>query len=253
MKVLMNVRISGKYSYFAKKYLSFAAMLILADKKIPGEAAANLASHGVVHLFETGGITYGAVSGHPDVFFCRVNGSLVAAPNVPEHTRKILRENGVPFVEGETPVGAKYPATARYNAVSTDRYLLHNFRYTDPVITRLGEDLDLVHLSQGYARCNLLPLSNGSFITSDGGIAKVLTNFKIPVLRVNPDGILLPGFSHGFIGGAAGMLADTVFFIGSLDHYADGAAVRNFLESNGHRHVELYDGPLFDGGSLMFL
>ena len=227
-------------------------MLIITDRKIPEEAADTLARHGEVLLFGTEGITYEAVSGHPDVFLCQVNETLVVAPNTPEAIKRRLVDHGIRFVPGESQVGEKYPATARYNAVCAGPCLLHNFRYTDAVITRLAEDLDLIHLSQGYSRCNLLPLPDGSFITSDEGIFRVLTNLGKEVLKVGPEGIRLPGFSHGFIGGTAGVLGDTVFFAGSLHHYSGGESIRKYLAVRGLRYIELYNGPLFDVGSLFF-
>jgi hypothetical protein len=228
-------------------------MLIIADRKIPDKAAARLSDYGEIHFFESRDITYDAISGHPDVFLCQVNDTLVAAPNIPDRTMKELQERGIHLAVGESPVGARYPETARYNAVCSGSYLLHNFRYTDSVITDLAGDLDLVHLSQGYSRCNLLPLHDGSFITSDEGVFRVLRNQGMTVLKVTPDGIMLPGFKHGFIGGAAGILEDTVFFVGRLDQFSDGGAIRQFLEEHGQSFVELYEGPLFDIGSLFFL
>jgi hypothetical protein len=48
-------------------------------------------------------------------------------------------------------------------------------------------------------------------------------------------------------------LNDTVFITGSLAHFVEGASVRKFLEELQYKIVELYDGPLFDGGGVLFL
>jgi len=245
---------SANYSYFARDNTNLKwLMLILADKKIPLQAAEKLKEFGEVHLFATKGITYDAISGHPDIFFCEVNNRLVVAPNLPAEYTALLERNNIPFSRGEQPVGSKYPDSARYNAVCTERYLLHNYRYTDSVITRLADEHDLIHLSQGYSRCNLIALKNDRFITSDNGIFRILKNYKFDVLYVHPAGIQLPGFDHGFIGGAAGHHDDMIFFTGSLDHYPDGDKIRQFLSGSAYRIIELYDGPLFDGGSLLFI
>ena len=244
---------SVKYAYFARNNSNESAMVILADNKIPQAAFEKLHEFGEVIQLETKGITYDAIAGHPDVFFCHVNAQWVVAPNLPERYFAILEERKINFMRGELPVGEKYPDSARYNAVSTEKNLFHNFRYTDSSITTLTADLDLVHISQGYSRCNLLPLGNDRFITSDEGIFRVLNNFKFDVLLVNPNGILLPGFKHGFIGGTAGIRDDKVFLIGNLDHFADGEKIRTYLDNAGYRIIELYNGPLFDGGSLLFL
>lgn len=228
-------------------------MLIIVDRKIPPEAINKLGDFGEVQLFGTSGVTYEAISGHPDVFFCTVGDTLVIAPNIPESFKKILSGKNIPFIPGELPVGSKYPETARYNAVCNGSYLLHNFRYTDSVVTNRADDLDLIHLNQGYARCNLIPLKGNRFITSDEGIFRVLSKFDFEVLLVNPQGIMLPGFSNGFIGGTCGIRENRVFFLGSLAHFAEGEKVRSFLDKAGYEIIELFNGPLYDGGSLLFV
>ncbi len=250
---LIKMLNSIKYAYFARNNSNYTVMVILADKKIPKAASDKLHEFGEVIQLETKGITYDAISGHPDVFFCRVNEQWVVAPNLPGSYIALLEKRNINFVLGELPVGSKYPESARYNAVSTENYLFHNFRYTDSTITMLAGNLDLVHISQGYSRCNLLPLGNDRFITSDEGILRVLDNYKFDVLPVHPKGILLPGFEHGFFGGTAGIKDDMFFIIGNLDHFNDGEKIRGYLDNAGYRIIELYDGPLFDGGSLLFL
>lgn len=228
-------------------------MVIIADKRIPVEAKSKLQQYGEVLFFETSGITYDAISGHPDIFFCKVNDQLVIAPNLPETYKSFLAVNHIPFTEGEQPVGRKYPATAGYNIASTEKYLFHNFRYTDSRINDLAGDLDLIHVNQGYCRCNLLPLKNDHYITSDEGIRRVLENYKLDVLLVDPQDILLPVTKHGFFGGCCGVWENKVFIIGSLGHFADGRKVREYLTSLNYEIIELYDGALFDGGSILLL
>jgi hypothetical protein len=228
-------------------------MLIIADKRIPEEAQQKLKEYGELVLLETNGITYDAISGHPDIFICQVNNEVIVAPNLPDNYKKRLKESGVNFIEGEQKVGEKFPATASYNIVSTDKFLMHNFRYTDSSITDRSGDLDLIHLNQGYSRCNLLPLKNNAFITSDEGISRILTNYKLEHLYVSPEGIELPGFKHGFIGGACGVWDNKVFILGALKHFNEGEKIRAFLKNQGYEIIELSDGPLYDGGSILFI
>ena len=181
-------------------------MLIIIDKRIPREAKQRLAVFGELVEFETSGITYEAISGHPDIFMCVLEDQLVVAPNIPGSFQEQLRKHGAGVIMGESPVGAKYPESVHYNAVVTKKFMIHNFRYTDSSLTDRAGNRDLIHVDQGYCRCNLLPLKNEHFITSDAGIKKVLTRFNIYSLYVDPRDILLPGKSHGFFGGHAGFL-----------------------------------------------
>lgn len=226
-------------------------MLIIADKRIPATARKKLSDYGEVVLFKTSGLTYEAISGHPDIFICAVNGQLIVAPNLPENYKSILQSNQIPFLEGEQAIGNKYPESAAYNVVSAEKYLCHNFRYTDSKINELADELDLIHVNQGYCRCNLLPVKNDHYITSDEGIRRVLENYHFDVLYVDPKDILLPGMKHGFFGGCCGVWENKVFIIGSLNHFAEGEKVRTYLQNLHYEIIELYDGPLFDGGSVL--
>ena len=73
------------------------------------------------------------------------------------------------------------------------------------------------------------------------------------MLLISPHGILLEGFPHGFFGGCCGIWKDKVFINGSLDHFPEGEKVRQYLKDLGYEVVELYDGPLTDAGSILFV
>lgn len=227
-------------------------MLIIADNRIPDNAKKSLSGWGEIILFSTDNITYPAISGHPDIFFYQTGTELIVAPNLPEKYKRMLLVHNIHFVEGESAIGNKYPGTAKYNAVCTPSHLIHNFRHTDAAITGRADDRELIHVDQGYTRCNLLPLENDHFITSDAGIARVLGRYGLNHLYVEPSVIMLPGMKHGFFGGACGVHHHQVFILGSLSHCTEGSKVRDYLQELNYQVIELCDGPLFDGGSLFF-
>lgn len=241
-------------------------MFIIVDQKISASAKKTLSSFGELMELKTEGITYPAISGHPDIFFCQGPGKLIVAPNLPERYFDQLKELSIDFITGELPVGSEYPSSARYNAVATSKYLIHNFRHTDFMITRVFDDLEPVHVDQGYCRCNLLALKEDCFITSDAGIEKVLTRWSPsgrhpsgprPLgprpMGLRPDGIILEGFPHGFFAGCCGILDDKIFINGSLDFFHEGKKVRDFLAGLNYEIVELTYGPLVDAGSILFI
>ena len=227
-------------------------MIIITNNNIPEHAFKQLEKYGRVLPFETSGITYPAIAGHPDVFFCSSGKHLIIAPNTPRKFKRALIDNRETYYEGQSEVGTNYPETAKYNAVVTEHYLIHNLQITDNRIKEMCADRKTIHVNQAYTRCNLLPLNNDSFITSDKGIYLTLNAIKFNVLYVNPGGIILPGFNHGFFGGACGVYKNKIFILGSLNKFPDGRKVEEFLTDTGYQIVELYNGPLFDGGSLMF-
>lgn len=228
-------------------------MMIITDKRIPFEAIKKLNEYGEVLLFETSDLVYDAISGHPDIFMTVVDNQLIVAPNLPGFIKQKLISNQCKFIEGYEPVGAQFPETTAYNVVCTSKYIFHNFKHTEHRIKEIATNLIPIDVPQAYTRCNLLPLNGNDFITSDPGINKVLNRSGFNALFVNPHDILLQGFSYGFFGGACGVSGNSVFIIGNLDKFMDGHKVRSFLENLNFEIIELYDGPLFDGGSLFFI
>jgi len=233
-------------------------MLIIIDKKIPREANEKLSAYGTLLELETEGIVYPAISGHPDIFFCQTPQTLVVSPSLPENILQKIEEQKIQFVKGNQAslsvgqAGRQYPASVRYNAAVSNKYIVHRLEYTDPVILQNCHTLKKIPVKQAYTRCNLLLLKDDHFISSDRGIHKNLLRYGLEGIFVSPEGILLPGFPNGFIGGTMGMINDTIFVIGSLANFAEGEVVKNFLEELNYSITELYDGPLFDGGGILF-
>jgi len=228
-------------------------MFIIIDKRIPELAKKRLTEHGKLIELSTNGIGYEAISGHPDIFFCKVSDYLVTAPNLPETLwikLQELKESRILF--GNNTVGNIYPETAHYNAVVTDNCLIHNLSLTDKKILDLCKDKEQIHVEQGYTRCNLLSLKNNHFITSDRGIEKTLINHGKTALYVNPENIKLPGFPHGFFGGVCGVLGDEVLIIGRINYLKESSEIGIFLKKLGYQLIELYKGSPFDGGGIIF-
>jgi hypothetical protein len=228
-------------------------VLFIADKRLPQEAKKNLKNFGNILELYVSGVTYEAIAGHPDIFFCRAGAKLITAPNLPEEYRGILSMNNIEILNGKTNVGKKYPLSAVYNAVVTENYLLHKLSITDEVILDNTAGIKRINIKQGYCRCSLLPLKENHFITSDKGILKTLSEEKINALYIPPEEIILPGFSHGFIGGAFGVYEDKVFIAGRLKYLSEDRKLKDYLLQLNYEIIELYDGPLFDGGSIIIL
>ena len=228
-------------------------MLIIINEQLPQKARSVLARLGETVDFSAPGIVYDAVCAHPDLFFAMVGDSMIVAPNLPQQYARLLSERKISHAQGQTPVGYRYPGSARYNAVITEKYFIHNLRISDPLLLEKAAGREKIHVNQGYTRCNLLALGNTHFVTSDKGICQTLVDMHFRVLFVDPENILLPGFSHGFFGGACGVWQQTVFISGSLAHHPQGGIIRQFIDSAGFAIAELYDGPLFDGGSIVFI
>ena len=227
--------------------------LILCDKRLPSPAKVSLTDFGEVIELTTENITYTAISGHPDVFCCPIGKSIVVSPALPKEYTEIFTINAIQWIYGAKPNGLTYPDSAGFNAVVTENLLIHNLTITDPVILEFAGTRKQIHVNQGYTRCNLLPLPDDIFITSDSGIYAVLSREGFEVLYVNPQGIQLKGFPHGFIGGVCGVSGRNILIAGNLSKYIEGQKIRDFLSLHSLTPVELYDGPLIDGGSIFLI
>lgn len=253
-------------------------MLIIVDKKIPEEAKKSLVStafspQGLLVELETNGLVYPAISGHPDIFFCLTPQTLIISPNLPPHYFHLLNHHKISYIKGKCPVGKVDPeienttkSTHRkkqkrvenkvmtcYNAAVNDQYLVHRLEYTDPVILENCHHLKKIAVKQGYTRCNLLLLKKNHFITSDMGIHITLKNAGLEGLYIAPQGIVLDGFPNGFIGGAMGLFMNNIYITGSLKYLPDSEKIAGFLRSLDYRIIEMHDGPLFDGGGILFV
>ncbi len=228
-------------------------MYIIHDQRIPAEAFERLRAYGTLVPFYTRGITHEALSGHPDIFFCKIEDQLVAAPNVPEIYFTKLLDHGITVRLGENRVGFKKNNTTAYNAVFTSRYLIHRRKYTDPVILDQQGCRLFIEVKQSFTRCSLIALRDNYFITSDKDIERKLIEHDANVFFVDPKKIVLPGFPYGLIGGCAGINGNKIFFIGSLDYHPEGKELGNYLHKLDYEIIELYRGQLFDGGGLFFM
>lgn len=227
-------------------------MLVLADASMPQDALTNLEKYGEVIRFSSQGITYPAISGHPDIFFCPTPQGLVYAPNTPEQTITTLKKKGIKLIAGNTSVGLVYPASAIYNAFVNNSFFVHRTDITDPILKDKLKELTSIHTMQGYTRCNLAEVA-GLYITGDHGIESALIQQGLETFFVNQSGIILPGYSHGFIGGCTGVHGNNLFICGSLDYLPEGETLKQKLTQRGVNIVSLYQGPLWDGGGILFL
>ena len=116
--------------------------------------------------------------------------------------------------------------------------------------------LTLVNVKQGYPACTVLALPSSFAITADPGMASALGNHGIRATRIEEsESIKLPPYKNGFIGGTAGVLDGTVYFIGNLLSHPSGELIRDTLLSAGYSAVSLDESAdsLFDLGGMILI
>ena len=193
----------------------------------------------------------GPVQGHPDMMLFSRGKKVIYEPRL-EMLARLLRDNGYDCIKGERIKSSGYPENIIYDACSIGKYII---RY-DGKVEKNIESLKakFIKVKQGYAKCSIVPIDEKSIITSDKGIYDKCCAGAVSgrPLLIKPSHIKLPGYKTGFIGGASGSHKDKIFFTGSLKTHPDGKLIREFIEKRGKKIVELYSGPLYDAGSILF-
>lgn len=180
---------------------------------------------------------------HPDIRLCKLG----------------IRDEAAVFHGSSDLLYPDYPGDARYNACCTGRYFIHNLKYTAPellhachlMISGSEEAMTAVHVSQGYARCSIVPVTESSIITYDQGITKACRRAGLEVLLIRPGHVLLPGYREGFIGGSCGHIGNQILFNGDLSAHPDFDAIRTFIKEKGLSCVWFDSYPLTDIGSII--
>ena len=187
------------------------------------------------------------VRGHPDMMLFYHGKKVIYEPRL-ENIAGILRNNGYECIKGERIKSHRYPKDIIYDACSIGKFIICYKGKIEKHIQNLKAKF--IRVRQGYVKCSIVPIDDKYIITSDKGIKdKWKTRAS---LLTRPGLVRLAGYKTGFIGGASGVHKDKVFFIGSLRHHPDGECIREFIEKRGKKIIELCDGQLFDGGSILF-
>lgn len=227
--------------------------LIITGKQMPLPAKNTLKTIGYPVFLQTDQLVYKSISGHPDIFICQGDEGLVVAPGLPSEILKPLADTGIRMIKGLVDPGKTYPESARYNAVVTPDFIIHNLKITDPVIFETFPGRKHLHVNQGYTRCNLLALGNDHFITSDHGIERALRQVGKMVLFADPAPVKLKGQKNGFFPGCCGIFRDEVLIAGSLNHHPQKSDMLDFIETAGMEIRELFAGELTDVGGIIVI
>lgn len=233
--------------------------MFIVDSNLYPEAKAALAKIDLVFELKSQGLVYDAISGHPDIFICPIQNTVFLAPNAPIGLVEAIEKHCVSkIIFGESPLGGKYPNTAKYNLAYSTECSVGNAKNLDAKLLKatLEASCNFVSVRQAYSRCNLLWLGS-KYICSDKGIEKELLKRNYSGVYIEPKPIILKGFDYGFIGGCAGTLEQnkTLFFSGSLSFLekAEETAIRQLAEEEGYNIVELSRERLLDVGSILHI
>ncbi len=197
------------------------------------------------------------VASHPDMLLFSVGGTLVTYRTYYASAKDTLdtlcRYTGLRLCLTDHPRGKAYPRDVGLNALpvtvsENKRYLLARPASLAPEVATLANEAGytLVPVKQGYAGCSGLAV-HGTLLTADPSLQKAAVSVGIPVQKTDDRTILLPGYDHGFIGGAGGVWGRTVVLCGKPAEHLLTAIQNNPAVD---QVLCLGDGLLFDCGGI---
>ncbi len=187
---------------------------------------------------------YEEISGHSDIFYTKINGKIIEAPNAPLHIKEALI--------GASKVGKKYPDDIPYNVCQIGKNIIGN-KYTDSKIN------PNIKVRQGYTKCSISITSDNSCITTDEKISKILNENEIDTLYITEDNIKLLkkdgsiSKMHGFIGGAT-LLFDNKFVVfGDIEKLTSKNKIINHINKYNLQLVNFQSLDVYDYGSGLII
>ncbi len=177
---------------------------LIIDSRIRKEEYDYLSKYFNVIKLELSESVYDEISGHSDIFYCKIYDKVICSPNA-----KFISNE---FLKGDLEVKNKYPNDVMYNVCQIGDKLVAN-KYTDKKILDYwkskNKENSIIVVNQGYTKCSITVTGNNSCITSDRGIYKKLIEKNINVSLIEEDKICLLDRTsnvskmNGFIGGAS--------------------------------------------------
>ena len=201
---------------------------------------------------------YEAIDGHPDiqlnVLKNKSSNHIIIQKDISEHFKDVLKLNNINYIISKKSLSNTYPDDIILNSLISEKYFIHNLKYTDENLLKSQISKININVPQGYTKCSILPVRDNVLITSDKGIYESLKNYNFHILLLPPGDILLPSLNYGFIGGVGGMISnDRMVFFGDLDSYRWGDEIKKFLFKYDVSPISLKKGKLIDRGSLLTL
>lgn len=187
---------------------------------------------------------YEEISGHSDIFYCRINGEIISAPNA-----KIIEPN---FIIGQSNVKKNYPYDVAYNVCQIGNKIIGS-KYTDKSIC-----LDIL-VKQGYVKCSIAITGENSCLTTDKKIAETLLKNNIDATYIEERQIILLkkdstiSNMRGLIGGATLTFDNKFVVFGDTDRLDSKEKIINHINKYNLELVDFKGLDVYDyGGGIVY-
>lgn len=217
---------------------------LIIDSRIRNQEYTYLSKYFNIIKLQLSDDVYEEISGHSDIFYCKINNQIVAAPNA-----KILEKD---FKVGRLRVEKKYPLDVPYNACQIGNIVIGSKYLDNSIIPDITVD-------QGYVKCSIAVTSNKSCITTDKKIAEILNKNNIDALYIEENNIKLLkkdksiSNMHGFIGGATLIFNNKFVLFGDIDILKNKYRILEHINKYNLELVDFKGLDIYDyGGGIVF-
>lgn len=222
---------------------------VAVDERCPKECINTLQNLGIsVILVPCSRFFDKAVCGHADMNVLNIDGKVFTYQET-----KHLFEN-CEIVDREEQNLLKYPYDVGLNCAILGKKMVCNTKYCNKKVLEYAKihGFEIIHINQGYAKCNICVVCGNAVITEDKGIFEVLSKKGIDCLLLNNHEVKLDGYGYGFIGGASGKISDnTLAFCGCIQKHTQYNEIKSFCEKYNIQITSLSDDDLYDVGSII--
>ena len=231
----------------------------IVDKRIPDECERALILRGfrVVTLPPSSRLPE-ALASHTDMLICRLGCDYITSADyldeAPFGIQEIYDLLHPRFHFTADVFGSEYPNDAIFNCLGFGNILFSKSDTVSSYVLNIARDKGyrVVRTKQGYPACTVLKLNDEAAITSDRGMARLLSEYGIRVYEIEDGGIMLPPYEYGFIGGAGGVYGGDVYFVGDVTRHPSYEVIKSAAESEGLGIISLGNTTLLDVGGILF-
>ena len=176
--------------------------------------------------------------------------------SVAEDIFKALESLGYEIVTCNAEIRSDYPHDVAFDALVLKNAIIARLDSLPNEIKTYAAAMGIAMLDskQGYAKCSAVSVGESAIITADKNIARAAEAAGAGVLLISaaPEAIRLDGYDYGFIGGASGVLEDTVYFTGDISSHPDAERIAEFCNAHEKKIISLSSEPLNDVGGIFF-
>ena len=197
------------------------------------------------------------ISNHADLSVFKLDEQTFIVESTQKRVIKILQKSKYTVLSTDMKEKAEYPDDCVLNFAVIGKHIVGSRKALTNVLSEAicRENYRFINVSQGYAKCSMIPVSNSAAITDDESIFNSLCSNGIECLRVQKGFVKLSGFDYGFIGGASMIDNEKrkVIFFGDITAHPDYAEINAFLSKYKYSIEYMPGKPLTDVGGAIII